>query len=380
MKIAIIADPVIAVPPKKYGGTEQVIYNTILGLNELGHEVVLFASGDSSVPCELYPIVPKAIGFASTRAASTAHDRTVAKIAKNTEALLRKALQKDGIDIIHSHAGIDSGFDIRNFTDYPNVTTMHGPVLFHEIDYYMSRQDLNFVTISKNQQEAFPSLNYIGVAYNGENPADFPIVTEPEDYVCFLGRFDREKNPHLAIMLAISLGIPIKVAGKRDHLGDGYFEEEVEPYLNHPLVEYLGELGFEEKVELISKAKCNIHPTGFREPFGLTVMEAAYCGTPTLAINRGAMAELIEPGRTGLLVEDIIEGYDRIEECFSMDRLYIAKRSRTLFNYKTMAEQYVSIYEAAIERHKQLTASERVLQGLKPAKKRELQEIWGKLT
>ncbi len=379
MKIAIVADPFVAVPPRKYGGTEQVIYNSILGLKELGHEVILLAPGDSNVPCELIATTPTALGFASTKAATGVHDQKAQKVIKNTEALLKQLIKRRKIDIVHSHANIDSGFDVRKFTDIPTVTTIHGPILFHQIEYYKKRDDLNFITISKNQQEAFPGLNYVGVAYNGENPSEFPIVDTPDDYICFLGRFDREKNPHLAIMLAISLGIPIKIAGKRDHLSDGYFEEEIEPYLGHPLVEYLGELNFEEKVQLLSRAKCNIHPTGFREPFGLTIMEAAYCGTPTLAVNRGSMAELIEPYRTGILVEDLIEGYNKLEECFAMDRLYIAKRSRSLFNYRNMAEQYVNAYETAIERHKQLTLRERILQGLHPHKKLQLESMWDTL-
>src|SRR6185312_17322355 len=110
------------------------------------------------------------------------------------------------------------------------------------------------------------------------------------------------------IELALSLGIKIKLAGKIDIKSEGYFENEVEPYLKHPNVEYVGELGFDDKVKLISNAKCNLHPTNFREPFGLTVLESAYCGTPTLAVARGSMPELIEPGRTGMLVEDFAEG------------------------------------------------------------------------
>lgn len=136
----------------------------------------------------------------------------------------------------------------------------------------------------------------MGVVYNDENPDDFPLVTEPKEYLCFLGRLDRDKNPHLAIQPAISLGTKIKLVSKVGHLGEGYFEDEIEPYLKHPLVEYLGELGIDGKVELISNAKCNLHPTNFREPFGLSVLEAAYCGTPTLAVARGSMPELIEPG------------------------------------------------------------------------------------
>lgn len=372
MRIAIVADPYVPIPPKKYGGTEQVIISQIKGLMELGHEPILFGPGDSKVPCELIATTPHAVYFPRTKSETAAHNHRVASIAKATEALLRKNLKR--IDVIHWHANLDSPFDMRKFINYPHIATMHGPVRFNDIDFYRSRQDLNWVTISKNQQDAFPDLKYVGVVYNGEDPADFPIVTEPEDYVCFLGRFDREKNPHLAILLAITLGIKIKVAGKIDYLGDGYFQEEVEPYLSHPLVEYLGELDFEAKVELLSKAKVNLHPTGFREPFGLTVIEAAYCGTPTLAIARGAMPELIEEGRTGVLVEDFIEGYDKLEQCLTMDRLYVAKRSRTLFNYRNMAESYVQAYEKVIAEAK-ANAPENVFANLPLKVRQELKAI-----
>ncbi|MDB5186163.1 MAG: Group 1 glycosyl transferase [Candidatus Saccharibacteria bacterium] len=377
MRIAVVADPFVSIPPKKYGGIEQVIYNSIKGLLELGHEPILLAAGDSDVPCELIPVTPQAVSFASSRADMAAHNRKVIKIAKNTEAILQKLIKHKRIDLIHSHvSATNSPFDIRRFKHFPNVTTLHNPIRFDEIEYYKRRYDINYISISKNQQEAFPELNYVGVVYNGENPAEFPVIEKPDDYVCFLGRFDRQKNPHLAIMLAISLGIPIKVAGKVDHASEGYFVEEVEPYFSHPLVEYLGELDFEEKIDVLSRARVNLHPTGFREPFGLTVLEAAYCGTPTLAIAKGALPELIEDGRTGLLTEDFIEGYTKLRECLEMDRSYIAKRARALFNYKTMAEQYVKAYEVALERYAISREREKIFQGLTKRAKEELEEIW----
>ena len=231
----------------------------------------------------------------------------------------------------------------------PNLTTLHGAIDFNQLSYYRERKNLYYVSISRNQQEACPDLQYVGVVYNGEDPEPFPVVAEPDDYVCFLGRFDREKNPHLAIQLAISLGIPIKLGGKIDFQGERYFEQQVKPYLDHPLVEYLGELDLEEKIDLLAHARCNLHPTGFREPFGLTVLEAAFCGTPTLAIARGSMPELIEVGRTGLLIEDFVEGDHQIEECFEMDRAYIAQRARHLFNYQTMTRQYLRAYERVLD-------------------------------
>jgi glycosyltransferase involved in cell wall biosynthesis len=345
MRIAIVASPHVPVPPVKYGGTELVISNLIEGLNELGHEVILLASGDSKSSCELVPIVDKAIYFPSSGDGLPEFNRQIESINQRTEKLLYKLENK--VDIIHSH-----GFDLSNFQKTPNVTTLHGPIDFKQLQYYLKRKYLPYISISKNQQDAVPQLNYVGVVYNGEDGSKFPFVENPDDYVCFLGRFDREKNPHLAIQLAINLGIKIKVAGKIDFEGDGYFEEQVAKYFDNPLVEYLGEIGFEDKVELLSHAKCNLHPTGFREPFGLTVLEAAYCGTPTLAIARGSMPELIEESRTGMLVEDFVEGYHHIQACFDMDRKYIADRARMLFNYKTMSRDYVRVYKRVLRSYK----------------------------
>jgi glycosyltransferase involved in cell wall biosynthesis len=342
MRIAIVASPAIPVPPPRYGGTELVIHYLIRGLMAAGHEPILLASGDSKVDCELIPIVREALYFPRYKKDIPAHERKQARVNAVTRRKLRDLLPR--IDIIHSH-----GFDLLPFRNFPNLTTLHGPINFDMLRYYQKRKDLYFASISENQQAGFPELNYMGVVYNGEDPAAFPMVAEPDDYVCFLGRFDRDKNPHLAIQLAVNLGIHIKVAGKIDYQAEGYFDEEVKPYFDNPLVEYLGELGFEEKVELLSHAKCNLHPTGFREPFGLDVLEAAYCGTPTLAVARGSMPELIEEGRTGMLVEDFVEGYHQIHECFDMDRNYIATRARMLFNYTTMAEQYVRTYQRVLD-------------------------------
>jgi len=342
MKIAIVAGPYIPVPPTKYGGTEQVIFHLINGLKELGHQPILLGPGDSEVDCEVIPITKKALYFPKQKKLLKDHKQKEQRALSLTRRKLRELMPD--IDIIHSH-----GFDLKPFKDFPNITTLHNMITFDDIDYYRRRKELNFISISENQQLAFPDIKYISTVYNGENPDEFPLITEPENYVCFLGRFDRDKNPHLAIQLAISMGIKIKLAGKIDYRGAGYFVEEIEQYLNHPLVEYLGELGFEDKINLLSKAKCNLHPTNFREPFGLTVLEAAYCGTPTLATYRGSMPELIEPSRTGMLVEDFIEGRQHIEECFNMDRKYIASRSRQLFNYKHMAEQYVLAYQKVID-------------------------------
>ncbi len=340
MKIAIVAPPYYTIPPKKYGGTERVIHGLIKGLKELDHEPLLLGPGDSKVDCELIPIVNKALNF--PKKDSAAFRKSVSTALKKTGIELKKIAT--AVDIIHSH-----GFDMKSFAKLPNVTTLHGHIGFDDLSYYRQRKTLPFISISKNQQAAYPYLNYVGVVYNGLDPSEFPVVTMPRDYLCFIGRFDLDKSPHLAIELALKLGMKIKLAGKIDLDGASYFKDQIQPFLDHPLVEYLGEIGFAQKIDLIGKAKCNLHPLlGRREPFGLTVIEAGYCGTPTMAMNRASMPEIIRDGRTGILVEDFIEGYSQIEACFKMDRKYIARRTRRHFNYQRMAEDYEKAYKKVL--------------------------------
>ncbi len=371
MRVAIVAAPYIPVPPPKYGGTERVIAYLIKGLKERGHEPVLLAPGDSKSGCEVIPIVDKGIFFPRTRAGLPAFEQKVKEVHKNTIRKLKEILPD--IDIIHSH-----DIDIRQFEDFPNLTTIHGPIIFKQLDYYAKRQGLYFVSISKNQQEAYPDLQWVGAVYNGEDPKEFPIIKRPEDYVCFVGRFDREKNPHLAIELALSYGIKIKLAGKIDYLGDDYFRAEVKKYFRHPLVEYFGEIDKKQTIKLLSKARLNLHPTGFREPFGLTVLEAAYCGTPTMAIARGSMPELIEEGKTGLLVEDLVEGYHQMDELFAMDREYIARRARRLFNYQIMGKQYVRAYKKVLRIFRIREREEERIRRITLRSKKELESVWAR--
>lgn len=342
MHIAIVAGPYLPVPPPQYGGSEQVIYYLVKGLKETGHTPILLASGDSTINCELIPIVDKAIKYPQSIDGMAVHRQLELEANKRTLRELQKLLPK--IDVIHSH-----NFDLLPFAGFPNVTTLHGMFEFGQLDYFKKHSALNYVSISNNQQRAYPGLNYISTVYNGEDPGLFPLVTEPQDYLCFLGRFDWDKSPHLAIDLALALNMKIKLAGKVDYRGESYFKDKIQPLLEHPLVEYLGELGFDDKIALLSHARCNLHPTNFREPFGLAVLEAAYCGTPTLATARGSMPEVIKAGTTGMLVEDFVEGVHAVRQCFGMDRYYIAQHARQKFNYSKMTQGYVRAYQTAIK-------------------------------
>ncbi|HET9850668.1 MAG TPA: glycosyltransferase [Candidatus Saccharimonadales bacterium] len=371
MRVAIVADPYVPIPPTGYGGIEKIIYYLIQGLMEQGHEPILIGPGDSRVPCELLPTCPRAEFFPSDTAKLPAFEAKVRDIKKRSRNIIREILPR--VDIIHSH-----GFDLSSFRDYPNLTTLHGPINLHQLKYYHSdiRKSLYYVAISKNQAAALPSLQYVGIVYNGEDPKEFPIIQNPDNYVCFVGRFDREKNPHLAIELALSLDMKIKLAGKVDFQGRDYFDQEIKKYLDHPLVEYLGVLPPEDSAKLMAHARCNLHPTGFREPFGLTILEAAYAGTPTLAIARGAPPEIIEDGRTGVLVEDFVEGHHLLNDCFEMDRAYIAARARALFNYQVMTKQYIRAYQKVIGLMGIKRAQRSRLQNLTAKTIRELRHIW----
>ena len=194
MRILIVANPFIAVPPKKYGGTERVIYFLIKGLVELGHEPILIGAGDSKVPCRLIESVPMAIFYPKRPMDLPRFNVQVKLINRKIGRLIKENITD--VDIVHSH-----GYDLKRFQYHPNLTTLHGPIMFEHLKNLLSRsrEGLCYSTISNNQQIVLPQLNFAGTVYNGLDTSDFPIVTEPEDYVCFVGRFDREKNPHLAI-------------------------------------------------------------------------------------------------------------------------------------------------------------------------------------
>jgi len=348
MNIAIIGSPYLPIPPVKYGGTERYLYNLIKGLTELGHHVILFGTGDSQVDCEIIPIIDKSLPWVQDPVEDKILDDTIrAEAKRKAYQLVRENLHR--IDIIHSH-----GVNIEEFKNHPHLITLHGSMQFANSpvsSFHQYNRDLFYNTISHNQSLTTGHLKTIGTIYHGLDPADFPLVIQPEDYLSYLGRYSSEKNPDQAMHLAIELKEKLKVAAKLDFSGVEYYEKECKPLFEKyfELLTDIGEQGEVGKIKLVAHAKANLHPAaGFREPFGLTILEAAYCGTPTLAVRKGSLPELIEDGKTGILVEDFVEGMSRLHECYSMNRQYIAERARRVFNYKTMSQLYVIAYQNII--------------------------------
>jgi glycosyltransferase involved in cell wall biosynthesis len=350
-RIAILSSPIISVPPPKYGGTERVIHELIYRLDAMDYDVTLLAPADSEVPCKLIPICQKSMPFLKNRE----EDSELVPKRKAAEDFSIQYIKEhlSDFDIVHSH-----GVDVSELHDLiPCVTTIHNAINQLNREFYEEKKDQYWISISDSQRQGFPSLNYIDTVYNGLNTRDFPIQTEPQNYMAFLARLDAEKSPHEAIQLATTLyekyGMMLKIAGKVDYAGADYFKQEVEPFLNNPLypyIEYLGELGMEDKIELVSNAKIFLHPIQFPEPFGLGPWEAMACGTPVIARKLGSMNELIIQGETGFIVENFVnESYHLIDDCIALDRFEIARSTRTRFNSDKMALDYVSSYTKVIK-------------------------------
>ncbi|MGL4758451.1 MAG: glycosyltransferase [Patescibacteria group bacterium] len=352
IRVTVLSAPYLAVPPLKYGGTERVIFNVIKGLNKVC-DLKLIGTGDSQVDCELYPSVKEHLFFAENDEEKESHDLLVAQAdLQAKEHILNLA---NWTDIYHSHYNVYTNM-LRDMMESgvlptkPILTTLHGAYSVDQQEFFELNGHLPYNSISENQRKAYPeTINWVGTVYNSIDTDDFELNLQPKNYVCFLGRMDPEKYPHKAIELAKAWGIKLIMGGKIDHLGEDYFREKIEPLIDGDSVVFLGELDVVEKAKLLGNALINLHPTNFREPFGLTVCEAACTGTPTLAIRKGALPELIYQGRTGFCVEDFEEGLHKFDQLLEMNREFVSMHTRLLFDIKTMANRYFKIYKRLVD-------------------------------
>jgi glycosyltransferase involved in cell wall biosynthesis len=336
MKIAQIAPLQLSVPPHAYGGTERVIYNLTEALVRLGHNVTLFATADSTTSAKLVPMLEKPLYF------SPEHDANAFHIAMLDAVYTQYA---DVFDVIHSHLDYLTLPFLRH-TRTPTVLTLHGRLdkpewsrVFHEY------ADANYVSISDDQRGHLAGINYVATVHNGIAMRDIPFYATADNYLAFIGRMSPDKRPDLAIEVAKRCGIPIKIAAKVDHSEAIYFKKEIQPLLDDPLVEWLGEINEREKRALIGNALALILPIAWPEPFGLVFIEALACGTPVVSCPIGSVPELLEDGLTGYSGRTVDELVAAVRQTRHLSRRACRAYAMQRFSDERMALDYLRVYE-----------------------------------
>jgi glycosyltransferase involved in cell wall biosynthesis len=343
MRIAQIAPIIERVPPKKYGGTERVVSCLTEELVRRGHEVTLFASGDSVTKAKLRSVYPRALREARFRDLYGTNSKTLLNIG------LAYASQ-DEFDIIHDHSGYISQ-PTANLAKTPVVLTMHGQFAADLRDIYKLLPRPHIVTISKEQGKYASDLNIVGTVYNGLEMDDYPFSTGNDGYLLFVGRLSMEKGPHYAIEVALAMNLPLILAAKLEEVDRPYFRQYVEPYLSEQ-IRWIGEVDERERNRLMSRAMCFLHPITWREPFGLTLIEAMACGCPVIAFGLGSIPELIVNGRTGFVVSTVVEMIDAVGRIAQIDRHRCRQHALRNFNAKKMTDGYEAIYRHILSQDK----------------------------
>jgi glycosyltransferase involved in cell wall biosynthesis len=341
LKIAILAPTWFAVPPTGYGGIELVVSLLADGLVDAGHEVTLFASGDSLTKANL--------SYIFEQAPSELIGRSLPEI-RHALACYERA---DEFDVINDHSGIPAAA-LGGLVQTPVLHTIHGPLDTHEAQHaYASIAEVSpgvgLISISENQRRPMPDLPWAATIPNAIDLSIYPSKPHKGDYLLFLGRFSPDKGAHRAVAVAMELGLPLKMAGKnREPKERQYFAELVEPHLGHGGIEYLGEVTHGEKVELLQDARATLFPIEWEEPFGLVMVESMACGTPVIATRHGAVPEVIEHGLSGIIVDNYKQMAAALDEADELDpnecRRYVEER----FAPERMVGDYERAYAAAL--------------------------------
>ncbi len=341
LKIAQIAPLIERVPPKKYGGTERVAHALVEELVLRGHEVTLYASGDSITSAKLISVVPR-----SLRETKTVAETDIATVF-NIGLAYR---DQKSYDIIHDHTGYLS-LPTANLATTPVVMTAHGPFTTQNRRIFETLNRPRIVAISESQKRSEPKIDFAGVVYNGLPMDSYPFSETDDGYLIFVGRISPEKGIHHAIEVAQYLNMPLVIAAKLDIVDREYFKRYVEPHLSDE-IRWIGEVSETDRNVLMSRARCFLNPITWREPFGLTMIEAQACGCPVIAFSRGSAPELIEHGKTGFIVEGVEDMIDAVLQAGSIDRNACRDHALKNFNAKIMAEKYEAVYYKILENKK----------------------------
>lgn len=340
MRIAQIAPLIESVPPRLYGGTERVVSYLTEELVALGHDVTLFASGDSITAANLVPCVPEALRL---------DPRIKDPIPYYMLMLDRVRQLSNDFDVLHFH--IDHfHFPVFRAMAARTVTTLHGRQDLPDLlPLYLGFDDMPLVSISDDQRRAVPHANFVKTIYHGlPLNALHPVPHPSADYVAFLGRISPEKRPDRAIAIARALNVPLRIAAKVDLVDQAYFREQIEPLLSGFGVEFIGEINEHQKRDFLGNALALLFPIDWPEPFGLNMIEAMACGTPVLGFRCGSVPEIIEEGVTGAIVETVEEAIGCLPTVFALDRKRIRHRFEQRFSATRMANEYVKVYHSLV--------------------------------
>lgn len=345
LKIGLVVPWEETTPPRRYGGIELVVHNLALRLTEQGHKVTVFATADSKTEGHIVPIFPKA-----TRRLP----QSTNKIAREAYTFLGisrviEHLRTADLDIIHNHLGWRF-LIFQNMVKQPIVTTLHlnldNP---YEQEIYRLASNHSFVSISHSQRQPLPELNYVENIYNGIRIDKFSSSNKPGKYLAFLGSFTAHKGPDKAIKIAKAARKPLIMAGKIDPMEQKYFDHKIRPHIDGKQIKFIGEIGHYQKNILLKNAEALLMPISWREPFGLVMAEALACGTPVVAIRRGATPEVIEHGKTGFLCRNILCMIRCTRKISEIDRALCRQVAEERFTAKRMAEEYVEVYKKVIK-------------------------------
>ena len=340
MRIAQVAPLCESVPPKLYGGTERVVSYLTEELVRQGHEVTLFASGDSATSARLVPTCPRALRLDPACVDPLAHH------VRMLEAVYRRAAD---FDVLHFHVDY-LHFPWSRRHRAPHLTTLHGRLDIPDlVPLYREYREMPVVSISDAQRAPLPWLRWLGTVHHGL-PAD--LLTpgfEPGDHLLFLGRTSPEKRLDLAIEIARRAGLPLAVAAKVDRADRAYFEEVIRPLLGQPHVDFLGEVDEPEKGRLLRGARALLFPVDWPEPFGLVTIEALACGTPVVAFRRGSVPEILDDPRAGFVCDGVEEAVAAVERAGDLPRRGCRELFEERFTAARMARDYLRLYTATIE-------------------------------
>ena len=340
MKIAQVAPLYESVPPKLYGGTERVVSYLTDELVQQGHEITLFASGDSVTRAKLLPV--------SRRALRLEGPHVVDPIAHHVRMLEMVYRQADDFDLVHFH------IDYLHFplaTRYPvaALTTLHGRLDIPDlIPLFQEFRNVNVVSVSNEQRKPLSWANWRGTVYHGLPIDIYRFQAKPGSYLAFLGRISPEKRVDRAIKIARRTGVELKIAAKVDAVDRDYFQSKIRPLLDDPLIQFIGEIGESEKNEFLGNALAVLFPIDWPEPFGLVMIEAMACGTPTIAYRNGSVPEVLQDNKTGFMVDNLPDAAHAVERVPLLSRRTCREVFEQQFSSSRMARDYLAIYEALL--------------------------------